>query len=724
MRQLAGYALLIAALFWRVWWRDEMSGWDCAVEYWPDLVFQVHSIGDAHWPSWNPYAMGGYPYWADPQTGLYHPASWLCWAASAIGGDGAWLVQLKVFVNLLAGLCGMHAWTWARTRSHPAAVVAAVTFVIGSPLLVHKSGSLLWPVLYWPWALLALERAVARPTWRRGAVLAGALWLVGTAGHPQSFFYGAIVLGLYGAFLVIAAAPRRPHRALARQWRVALAAGGIGAALLAATWVPARAAVDASPRAERDDLYVLDEALWPSELDELVAPELDDNWQRDVYVGPLALVGGLWLLGVATGRARAQAAFWCGIAALGLVLALGEDGHLLPWLSHHVPGFDLFRVAYRHKLIFGLAAAVLAGDATAAMLRGRPPAWAPWLWIGLLVEWLVLLVMVQPTSTEGWLYGLATLLVAGLAIAGADTPGAWPRRFRTAAAIALPALVICDLWSAGATKLWILQPRPTRGEIVASVPALEGTDGAWRYHVGDAAPPYGGTVPYQAAFLAERREQSGYLNPIEPRRHAELEARAWDWPEVLRQMNVRYLAGHWWQPSDATEVAPGIVELDDVAPLARWYPRAETLEPIEVLDRLTLTRPSQTTAAYVEAPDVRGVALPDSDGAPVAGRLVRYSPDEVVVEVDAPAAGILVLAEAYAPGWEARVDGHPARVFRANYALRAVVVPAGRVRVAFAYRPAGRVALPLLFLAGLVALGAASLLRWRRLDDAPPELAA
>jgi hypothetical protein len=74
---VAGYALLVSALFWRVWGRGEMSGWDCAVEYWPDLIFEVRSISAAHWPSWNPYSLGGYPFWADPQTGLYHPASWL-----------------------------------------------------------------------------------------------------------------------------------------------------------------------------------------------------------------------------------------------------------------------------------------------------------------------------------------------------------------------------------------------------------------------------------------------------------------------------------------------------------------------------------------------------------------------------------------------------------------------------------------------------------------------
>jgi hypothetical protein len=130
----------------------------------------------------------------------------------------------------------MHAWSWHRTRSHAAATVAALVFVLGSPLLVHKNGALLWPVLYWPWALLALERYVAAPSARRAAVLAGALWLVGTAGHPQTFFYGLVVIGLYWIFLT---ATTRSWRAqLATVWIVLL----LGALLLAATWVPALSA--------------------------------------------------------------------------------------------------------------------------------------------------------------------------------------------------------------------------------------------------------------------------------------------------------------------------------------------------------------------------------------------------------------------------------------------------------------------------------------------------
>ena len=60
------------------------------------------------------------------------------------------------------------------------------------------------------------------------------------------------------------------------------------------------------------------------------------------------------------------------------------------------------------------------------------------------------------------------------------------------------------------------------------------------------------------------------------------------------------------------------------------------------------------------------------------------------VDVTLPAhhfAGTVVLADAYAPGWTARVDGAPAPILPAAIALRAVQVGAGAHTVEFRYRP-------------------------------------
>lgn len=53
-----------------------------------------------------------------------------------------------------------------------------------------------------------------------------------------------------------------------------------------------------------------------------------------------------------------------------------------------------------------------------------------------------------------------------------------------------------------------------------------------------------------------------------------------------------------------------------------------------------------------------------------------------------PEARVVVLSDAFAPGWTATVNGQPAPILRANYAFRAVEIP-GDASIVFRYRTPG-----------------------------------
>jgi hypothetical protein len=113
---------------------------------------------------------------------------------------------------------------------------------------------------------------------------------------------------------------------------------------------------------------------------------------------------------------------------------------------------------------------------------------------------------------------------------------------------------------------------------------------------------------------------------------------------------------------------------------------------------------------------VREVMLPPGSGtSPAASGLVGTAhvlwrrADALELEVDASTPGILVLVEAFSPGWRATMDGQPAEVLQANLLFRAVRVPTGRHRVAFNYRPPSVFRGAALSLAGLLA----SVVVWR-----------
>ena len=70
-------------------------------------------------------------------------------------------------------------------------------------------------------------------------------------------------------------------------------------------------------------------------------------------------------------------------------------------------------------------------------------------------------------------------------------------------------------------------------------------------------------------------------------------------------------------------------------------------------------------------------------------RFVRYSPEHVVLDVDALRSSVLVLNDAWYSGWSATVDGQPAPILPANVAVRGIRLPAGTHRVTFTYHSAG-----------------------------------
>jgi len=112
--------------------------------------------------------------------------------------------------------------------------------------------------------------------------------------------------------------------------------------------------------------------------------------------------------------------------------------------------------------------------------------------------------------------------------------------------------------------------------------------------------------------------------------------------------------------------------------------------PVDLRRTVVLEEPQAPTAPA-------GAVGPGSATVDVRGA-GRYE-----ISSDSSSEGYLVLTETYFPGWEARIDGLPAEVLRANHLVQAVRLPAGRHLVTFEYR-SRRLRLGFL-VSALVALG-------------------
>jgi hypothetical protein len=100
-----------------------------------------------------------------------------------------------------------------------------------------------------------------------------------------------------------------------------------------------------------------------------------------------------------------------------------------------------------------------------------------------------------------------------------------------------------------------------------------------------------------------------------------------------------------------------------------------------------------------------------SEGAATA-EIVRYAAEEVVVNTASDQPAVLVLSDAFYPGWRAQVDGQETAIHPANVLFRGVPIPAGEHTIVFTYEPSGwRLGWGLAALGGLL-LAALGCLAW------------
>lgn len=78
---------------------------------------------------------------------------------------------------------------------------------------------------------------------------------------------------------------------------------------------------------------------------------------------------------------------------------------------------------------------------------------------------------------------------------------------------------------------------------------------------------------------------------------------------------------------------------------------------------------------------------PAGAGAEGTASLTRYANTEVIVDVNAPSGGILLLNDVWHPWWRATVDGRATTIMKANVTFRAVVIPPGKHTVRFTFHP-------------------------------------
>ena len=127
-------------------------------------------------------------------------------------------------------------------------------------------------------------------------------------------------------------------------------------------------------------------------------------------------------------------------------------------------------------------------------------------------------------------------------------------------------------------------------------------------------------------------------------------------------------------------------------PRAYWTPAHRIVENVEdVIDVLREAGfDGRRETVVVRASDVPETQTDVAVSASLADAEVRIRvdrPEYVELAVEAPATGITVLCDTFAPGWRATLDDERVSIMLANGLFRGVVTPAGSHTITFTYRP-------------------------------------
>jgi hypothetical protein len=712
----------------------------------PPIEFMARAFATGASPFWSPSIFAGWPNIADPQSMLASPLHVLLAYVSATPSFRA--IDSITFAYLFIGGLGIILFFRDRGWHSTGGLVAALAFAFGgaaSARLQH-TGEII-SLAYFPPTLWLLARALDRGSWRWGA-LAGACGGLLALGRDQIALLELYVLAGFVLAYWLAGANKLARM---RASLAPLIAGGIaGIVIIIVPVIFTQLLALRSNRPEFSFIEVGKGSLHWTHLLSLVFADLFGSmdpkvdfwgtggwaWNERFGLADLFLAQNMSLLysgaiaPVVLVIGMSRGLLWSREIRFFAIATLLTAFFMFGWYTpvFHVmyevmPGVKLFRRPADGTFAFGALIAIMTGYLVHRWLSGMPPASR----VQRIVEAGIAILVLAFTF---WL--AATTVTVTIAL----------KPITTGVCFVAGAIII--LWFARRLNAGA----PVTAMLLLTV--FTTADLAWNNapHESNGLPPsvYDALRPdTQNETVALIKQRLARQEPNH-RDRVELIGIGYHWPNICMIHGCEHVFGHnplrlkWFYDAtnaQDTVAAPGqrvfsalypsyrsvfanlfgvrliatgvpVEQIDkslkpgDLTFITRTkdgyvyenphaLPRVMLLGDWRVADFAKLTAEGwpagvdPTRTALLEKPTLAQPLSPlESAG---SARLVSYSNTEVVVAVDAPAGGMLLLNDVWDPWWRVTIDGAEAELLRANVIFRAVQVPPGQRTVRFTFEP-------------------------------------
>jgi hypothetical protein len=719
---VAALLVLLPVYFVFSWTRypvvSGFAAFDVYQYFYPNMMYATRSVAEGgRGFLWNSLQLCGQPFFGISSTATLYPLHLLFLVLNA---DVA--LRVVIVLNFVIGGVGAYFLCRELGLGRTAAICGAISFELSNATIDLATWTpQVTPAYVWmPIVMLAVERILRDPSVGRAIGLGLALTTAWLVGSPQIIFMTCQLIGLRFLWEITTRRAVRPLASLA-----ALGAGVLLPFFLGAVQLwPGIAVARESIRGAGLTMEDLLGAGAPGWSDFVRAFTV-----RHTAFNPFVVVpAGIAAAGIAGKRTRPIALFFAAAGLLYFLLALGPSTPVFGVYTY-LPFGTLFREPLRFMWIVSFCMAVLTACGVETLLE-RPAAdahrvagWAPLLavaaaYLGL---WALSSNGLRPVE----------VVLLGAVLGGGLLAGRYPA-WRTAAAVAIAGAIAVNLvafmpwWQIGRRPVgWSLRRIPIRrllpdgAELWRESPTFEAVkarltpqDRAFLVHqapVSALGPKTGslfGVPVVQDYDPQPSRRMAEYV--VFMRLGTEMK-RAGEYiylsdgslsrsfqRHLLDLTGARYLiveqkadALSWFNPPLRLIDGTSHVRIylnESALPRARFVPRVEIEpDPHRLLRRLARgTQDPRHVALVEQAPPSGFPGTPESTG---EVEFLRNDPEHVTLRVRASARGFLHLADQYADGWSATVNGSPVPITRADYVFRLVEVPAGESIVDFDYAP-------------------------------------
>ncbi len=691
VRELAfwlGAGLAFAA--WLVWGPPQiMRGLDYALMH----HFMKAHLRAAFWahemPFWNPYSLLGRPFLADPEVAAFYPATWLfLFLPESI----AFWLTIGLHFAIGGGSFSRLAHYWGIPMS--AAAVGGVAFAASPSLLGPLHCGCLGffcTIAWWPLLLRFADQLCEGPRARHLLILAALLAACFLAGHPHAFWLCGCSLGIYLLPRCCSGGVGPSLRRAARAYG-GLALAALGAlALCAIQFLPLIELAHESNRTPGREFAAAICLSFEGLLSLWRPTPSEPVWLGlELYTGlPMVALGSIQLARLGDIRMRS---LFC-LAVVALLLALGQQTPFFDWLYPLIPAMGFFRCNNRFAT-FAVWAVLLAA---VSFWRRRDDAVST-CWSDAALVAIGLFVLATRGIALPLEWAAAAAVVGGILIYRASTRARSPRP-----------LLVFGVW----VVAWIADFVPPTAEfgrlLQAYSPGPHTTRSDFPIEVRDKINPAHELAPTRLLVPNHiLKANSGMVNGYSfvTGYGALTSARVWDYLHGVAGVPKNDLLNTFPSPDIHSRSGPFPYKGADIQ--VSWDTAQQTLvlRPEGELGARTwlgrnlIEAPSREAAIRLlrDGTDPRSATLIEPDAWPsvaavqsAAGsgsaEIAAFSRNRVALRVSTDTPSVLVLAEAWYPGWQAEIDGTKTEVFPVNVWMRGAVVPAGAKSVVFVYNP-------------------------------------